>query len=357
MKKISGVVLSLLFIVIFAFGCTYADSATLNTINTKYENITSNEQYKNVLFKGNYLALTYNGKLNSAIANTSGNLSEKERKFTLLKTSSNVEDYLNCSHYGLLSYAVNTTYLSNLSTLNIQANNNKVSQNLKTEMYNKLDTLEKNVKDLKTQKEFLESIFDDDSRDFQEITKTTLTQDTLDGYLNSLNNTLYTLLEFNNLAFDALESIQPRELENINLLTEISNSDVNSLTANAVLLISNYILCYDIKLRNDLVKESYDVNLINLLKQVLNLSKYNYSSAKANDIKNFKLICVDEKGVLDNEKLFKQAISGLQKNDFLETELDSSKQARINVVEDYKTNLINYLNKLINYLNNIKDAN
>lgn len=358
MKKISGVVLSLLLIVIFAFGCTYADSATLSTINTKYEHLVNNERYKDVIFKGKYLALTYDGKINSAITSSSSSLDEQTkeyaRKFTLLKTATNVEDYLNCSHYGLLSYAVNTIYLSNYATLNSQANNEKVSQKTKTKMYNYLDKLESNTKELHKQKEFLEKIFADDSRDFQEIVKTSLAQDSLNTFLESLNSTLLTLLEFNNTAFEALEDIEPRNLENINSLGEFSNSDINSLTANAVLLVSNYILRYDLNLKDNLTKKDYDVTLINQLKQVLNLSKKNYSdNTDATKLANFKLICADENGMINNEKLFKQAINGLNKKDLENEEMSLSLKSKVNVIEEYKTNLTDYLDKLINFLNNI----
>lgn len=352
MKKISAVVLSLIFVVIFAFGCTYADKATLNTINTKYESLTKNEQYKDIIFKGKYLALTYNGNINSAITNPSDTLNEKSRKFTLLKTSSNVEDYLNCSYYGLLSYAVNIIYISNLSTLSSPANNEKVSQDIKTEMYKYLDALEKNVKDLKVQKEFLESVFNNDSRDFQQIVETSLTQDTLNEYLDSLNKTLFTMLSFNDKAFEALQNIQPRNLEDINSLTEFTNSDINSLIANAVLLISNYILRFDINLKDDLVKETYDATLINLLKDILNLTKKNYNGNEdATKLVDFKLICADENGLINNQKIFKKAINNLSKNDLLESELSTSVEAKLAIVEEYKMNLIGYLNKLIGLLN------
>lgn len=357
MKKISGVVLSLLLIVIFAFGCTYADNATLSAINTKYEHLVNNENYKDVIFKGKYLALTYDGKINSAITSSSSALDEQTmeyaRKFTLLKTATNVEDYLNCSHYGLLSYAVNKIYLSNYATLNSQANNEKVSQKTKTKMYNYLDELENNIKDLHKQKEFLEKIFADDSRDFQEIVKTSLAQDSLNTFLESLNVTLLTLLDFNNTAFEALEDIEPRNLENINSLSEFSNSDINSLTANAVLLVSNYILRYDLNLKDNLTKKDYDVTLINQLKQVLNLSKKNYNNTDATKLANYKLICADENGMINNEKLFKQAINGLNKKDLESEELSSSLKSKVNVIEEYKINLTDYLDKLIKFLNNI----
>lgn len=354
MKKFSGVILSLLFVVIFTFGCTYADKATFDSINTKYENLTNNEQYKNTIFKGKYLALTYNGKINSIISSTSSSLDEKAKKFTLLKTAANVEDYLNCSYYGLLSYAVNTIYLSNLITLSGPANNEKVKQSIRTDMYNILDELEKNVENLKTKKEFLESVFNDDSRDFQEIAKTPLTQDTLSEYLDSLNATLFTMLNFNNKAFEALENIQPRNLEDIYTLTEFTNADVNSLIANAVLMISNYILNYDINLKNELINSSYDVTLINKLKQILNLSKKNYGTVSSStNLANFKLICMDEDGILNSEKIFKNAVNGLSKDDFANDELSVSVQSKVNVIEDYKENLINYLDKLMNFLSNI----
>lgn len=354
MKKLSGVILSLLMIVVFAFGCTYADKATLNSINTKYENLTNNENYKDVIFKGKYLTLNYEGKILSAITNSNSELDENSRRFTLLKASSNVEDYENCSYYGLLSYAVNTIYLKNMETLNSPANNDKVPQKIRTDMYNILDSLENKIKDLKVQKEFLESVFDDDSRDFQIIAKATLTQDSLDRYLQSLNATLLTVLQFNNKAFDALESIQPRSLESINLLSEFANADVNSLIANAVLMVSNYVLQYDISLKNDFTLKSYDVTLINQLKEALNLIKKNYNGkSDSTKLANFKLICADENGLLNNQKLFKSAISGLSSKDFEETELSASKLARIDVVEDYKTNLSNYLTKLINFLTNV----
>lgn len=354
MKKFSGVVLSLLFVIIFSFGCTYADNATLTTINSKYDDIVNNENYKNSIFKGKYLTLSYEGKILSAINNTSETIDDNSKKFTLLKTATNVEDYENCSHYGLLCYAVNFVYLNNYQTLNSVANNNKVPQDIKKAMYNNLDELEKRVKDLKKQKLFLESVFDDDSRDYQVISKTQLTQDTLSEYLTSLNETLSTVLEFNNLSFKALENIQPRTLENINSLSEFTNSDVNSLIVNAVLLISNYVLEFDIALKNDLVNKNYDVTLINFLKVLLNLTKKTYTG-KSTDSKlaDFKLICIDENGLLNQEKLFKKAIADLNEKDFLNEELSTSKLSKIAVVENYKNNLSSYLSKIIKFLNNV----
>lgn len=353
MKKFSGVVLSLLLIIVCTFGCTYADNATLSTINTKYENLVENESYKNSIFKGKYLTLSYEGKINSAITTTSTSLDDNSRKFTLLKASTNVEDYENCSHYGLLCYAVNFVYLNNLSTLNSVANDKKVPKEIKKEMYNSLDDLEDKVEELKKQKLFLESIFDDDSRDFQTIAKTQLTQDTLDEYLKSLNKTLSSVLKFNNLAFNALENIQPRDLDSINSLTEITNSDVNAVIVNAVLLISNYCLEYDISLKDELVEKNYDVTLINFLKQLLNLTKKTYTGkGTSSKIADFKLICIDENGLMKNETLFKKAISGLEKKDFEDDDLSNSKRSKILVVEDYRENLTNYLSKLTNFLNN-----
>ena len=248
-----------------------------------------------------------------------------------------------------MTYAVNSVYTNNNTTLSSKANDEKVSQKTKTKMYKELESLEKSCKKLDNQKTILENMFEDDSRtDGSEIAKEYLVQENLKKYLDNLNVVLADLLAFNNSSNEALNIISPRSAldeQNTNYA-----SDIRYLLVNATLLISNYIVEFDIECKNHFTSVNYSTDLLNLLREVLILS--NQSDYGNSDYNQYKLIRYQEDGVVNYEKLFLNATRNLTENDFENQNLSESKKADINLIAGYKAELVNYLNNLITFVEN-----
>ena len=345
MRKLSSIILSFVLVCALLCGCTYADNAKLMNIEQKYQSITM--KYDS-LYEGNYLLPTYESAKMIEVVELEP-LTEEERLFTLLKTSTTVNDFTNNSNYGLLTYAVNSVYTNNNTTLSSKANDEKVSQKTKTKMYKELESLEKSCKKLDNQKTILENMFEDDSRtDGSEIAKEYLVQENLKKYLDNLNVVLADLLAFNNSSNEALNIISPRSAldeQNTNYA-----SDIRYLLVNATLLISNYIVEFDIECKNHFTSVNYSTDLLNLLREVLILS--NQSDYGNSDYNQYKLIRYQEDGVVNYEKLFLNATRNLTENDFENQNLSESKKADINLIAGYKAELVNYLNNLITFVEN-----
>ena len=351
MRKLSSIILSLVLVCALLCGCTYADNAKLMNIEQKYQSITL--KYDS-LYEGKYLLPSYESdKMIDVVYSTPS--TEEERLFTLLKASTTVNDFTNNSNYGLLTYAVNSVYTNNYITLSSKANDEKVAQKTKTKMYKELESLEKSSKKLDNQKTILENMFEDDSRTSgKDIAKDYLVQENLKKYLDYLNVVLDDLLDFNNSSSVALNKISPQSaLDEPNSSQTTYGNDISYLLVNATLLISNYIVEFDIECKNQFTDKNYSTDLLDLLREVLTLSSQTHTdNSNPSVYNNYKLIRYQENGVVNYEKLFLNATRNLTETDFENQNLSESKKADINLIANYKTELVNYLNNLISFVKN-----
>jgi len=351
MRKLSSIILSLVLVCVLLCGCTYADNAKLMNIEQKYKNITLKYE---TLYEGNYLLPTYDGDKLTGVIYSSTPSTEEERLFTLLKASTTVNDFTNNSNYGLLTYAVNSVYTNNNSTLSSTANDEKVSQKTKTKMYKELESLEKSSKKLDNQKTVLENMFKDDSRlNGSDIAKDYLVQQNLKKYLVCLDVVLADLLSFNNTSSVALNKISPRSpLDQPNESQIVYGNDISYLLVNATLLVSNYIVEYDIQCKDHFTSDNYSTDLLDLLREVLILSSKTYSDGSSAYL-DYKLVRYQEDGVISYEKLFLNATQNLTKADFENQNLSESKKSDIKLIANYKAELMNYLNNLIAFVKSV----
>jgi len=343
MKKLSLVFISCLCLVVLFFaGCTYADNATLFSISDKYSNIVKNNEK---IFDGQSFRPTYDSVSLNLIINSDN------ENFNILKTSTNRADYSANGAYGLLMSAINSTYLTN-NALAILTNNEITEKQYKKAMYEGLESLQSDIKNLNNFKKSLESVFENDSRDATLVSGTDLTKYNLNKYIASLNLCLKDLLKFNknyNLALKnnivkpvALNDLLYGSNPNLVISADYNNQLINTLN----ITISNFILNYDI----DILNNANDQELLEILIRLLN-KQYVLNTAdnsNSNVIVSYKLIRTLENSVLQNEEIFTNNLIGLNKNNIT----NKQNEGAVEFINNYKQSLVNYGNKLIKYLGN-----
>lgn len=346
MKKFSGIVLSfLLLIVFFVSGCTYADKATLVSINDKYQFICSKNQDN--LFVGDDFNPVYkSGSLSSAINDNIG-------AFGYLKSTSDRENVVMDNIYGLLYRAVNSTYFS---TDALKITYDKMTEKkYKKSMYIALEDLQKNIETLKTNKKSLESVFNNSEKTYLEVAKEQTAIYDLNNYLNSLNICLKNLLEFNkNYYYAIVNNIFP-STEICTLLNkptseiEFTYSNFNQLINNCNILISNYILIYSSDLLQNIAENSeLSVSLRELLTLQVNPKIIDGDAEK---IENFKIIKALEDSLNKEEVVFISSCEALN-SDTVKSN-DEKYSLYQNQISNYTNNLLNYSKSLIKFLKSL----
>lgn len=344
MKKISAILLSFLsFIVFLVSGCTYADNATLLKIKEKYDSLSKNNTE---LFYGSKFYVSYPKCTNLQNLITYDSLPE----YYNLKLDLSISDYSNRGAYGVLMQAVNTTFLNNSAALEFSDNNKKTSKQYKKAMYLALEDLQKNIKPLLNSKKDLESVFNSDSRDAEIVAKQDLTKYCFNNYIKNLNKCLNSLLDLNRNYNNALiNEIFPIVSINDLMYKEFSSIDFdynNALINNACIVLSNYVLSYDVNIKKDV---NADSEIISILKKLLNI-QYALSVESITDsekIGNYKIVRLMENSINENEVVFENIMSTLNSKSDLTSQENLEK---VNFINNYKENLINYGNKLIKYL-------
>lgn len=342
MKKFSSLlVVFMCFITLFLAGCSKADNATLLSIDAKY-NYIANKQDK--IFVGSRFLPTYNSDNLINAINSSIN------DYNVLKTDSSIENFTNRGLYGILMESVNSTYLNSNASSVIQ--NNEITQKkYKKAMYLALERLQKNAKKLDTSKISLESVFNNDNRGFQIVCEQDLTKHNLNKYIKYLNVCLNNLYDFNknyNLALNN-NIIVPIKLDDLlyglNATTTISNEYITMLVNNINLMISNFALNYSIELKQDIMSAK---DLIEKSAEILTQRKRVNSEDKQNALDNYKILRTLENGLLNTEVAFNNACKSLNQNSFV----NSSEQEilAINLIENFKNELLSYANHLIAFL-------
>lgn len=355
MKKISSIILSILCLVVLFFsGCTYADNATLLSIQEKYNEITSKN---GEIFNGDYMFITYSPNI------TLLSLDSNYPLYYNLRTSESVE---NCGAYGVLMQAINSTYLRN-GALSIISNNEITKKAYKKNMFEALEKLQTNLKALNNNKKSLESIFKIEGDDYSDVVTKELTQYRFNNYIDSLNVCLGNLLDFNRNYNDALvENISPVISLDDLLYTNTSNlkitKDHNNKLINALnIYISNYLLTYSAKIKNNIGEDAELVNVLKTLTQLeidlTTLTETVASNGKDPDILDvekidtYKVLRAMEQSVKDKELTY----TNIMKTISQESDLALEKNAlKVDFVENYRDGLVNYGNQLITYLQGIK---
>lgn len=346
MKKFSGIVLSFLCLLVMCFsfaGCSNAEKAKLLDISNKYEKIsTDNEK----IFNGGMFNPTYENNDLTLIINSSN------EKYNILKTDNNLTDYSARGAYGILMQAINSTKLKS-NALTVTANNKKVSKSYKVSMYESLEDLEKDVENLNKSKQKLESAFKNNSGDAEVIANENITLYNLDNYVGDLNDCLKDLLKFNKNYYNAIVKNFTKQMSINDLLykksiSSISKEDINQLINNANLLLSEFVLYYNVDVCSNV---NQDAEIITILTQLLNY-QFTLKDETTTDetiLNNYKVIRTLEESLNKSENSFNNAINGLTKENVKE----DSNISKVEFIDSYKYNLINYGNKLVEMLSKI----
>lgn len=350
MNKIKNVLIILICVITLGvFGCSYADNATLVRIADKYNYITNN--YQDNLFLGKRLLPSY----------TSNNLItviySNNENYNVLKTNAYLGNYSLRGEYGILMEGVNFTYL-NSNAQAIVSNNEITEKKYKKGMYLSLESLEKNVKKLNSDKISLESVFDNTEDLSQDnINKEGgLLRHNLDKYKNSLNACLVNLYDFNKNYYFALNNniVKPTNLEDllygVNVSNDISQEYVVMLINNASLMVSSYALNYSINLKNDVI-DSRD--LLNLLAQLMDgkVVLDNKSGDFKNALDAYKMIRTIENGIIERETSFNNSVKALKKSSFKNP--NTVEQNAIENISNYQKELSSYVAKLIAFIQSL----
>lgn len=346
MKKFSGIILSFLCLLVMCFsfaGCSNAEKASLIDISNKYEKIsTDNEK----IFNGGMFNPTYENNDLTLIINSSN------EKYNVLKTDNNLTDYSSRGAYGILMQAINSTKLKS-NALTVTANNKKISKKYRVSMYEGLEDLEKDIKNLNKTKNDLESIFETDNRDAEVVANQDLTLYSLNNYVNNLNKCLKDLLKFNKNYYNAIINnfTKPMSINDLlynKSISSISKEDINQLINNANLLMSEFILYYNVDVCSNV---NQDAEIITMLTKLLNIQFSLEDKLITNEtsLNDYKIIRTMEESLNKGEISFNNAINGLTKENIKE----DNNAGRIEFIETYKQNLISYANKLIKFLNEI----
>lgn len=349
MKQFSKVFLSLLCLVFLSFsfaGCTKAENAKLIDISDKYTQIyKSYDKDNGQIFYGSSFNPSYTTNLSLIISTDTTGV------YNVLNSSTSTENFSGRGAYAILMQSVNSTYLNN-NALTILKNNDLTEKKYKKAMYEALESLQKNVKTLKTNKKSLENIFDNDNRDAEIVSKQDLTIYNLNRYKNSLNLCLKDLLKFNkNYSLALVNNItKPVTLDDLlynHTSVAVTKEYNNQLINTANILLSNYVLSYDLDILNDV----NDKDMINLLTKLLDLQLglKDETVTEAETINKYKNIRTMEDSASKLEVSFENCIKTLNNKNYLE---EKNKET-IKFVENYKISLINYANKLVSYLENL----
>lgn len=344
MKKISQIILSILCLLTISFsfaGCTNSTNARLIDISNKYDKLGKNYT---TIFQGNSFNPTYQSFDLASLINSTSDIN-----YSVLTSNSSQTNFDNRGAFAILMQSVNSTYLNN-NALQILSNNKITNQKYKKAMYESLEKLEKSVKSLNVSKKQLEDVFENDSRDAEVISKQELTLYHLKNYKNKLTVCLKDLLKLNrnyNLAivYNISKTIKLEELLYEKASITIEKGHNNQLINTANILISNYILEYDIDVLNDV----NDNELLTILTKLLNLQA-GLKSEGVNDenaFNKYKVLRTFEYDLTQLETSFTNNIKNLNSNN-LNDNLD-----KVEFVNSYRLNLINYGNKLIDYLKSI----
>lgn len=346
MKKFSGIILSFFCVLVMCFsfaGCSDAEKSKLLEISNRYEKIsTDNEK----IFNGGMFNPTYESNNLILVINSSN------EKYNILKTDNNLSDYSSRGAYGILFQAINSTKLKS-NALTVTANNKKISKEYKVSMYESLEDLEKNIKNLIKTKSDLESAFETDNRDAEVVANQDLTLYSLNNYVDNLNKCLKDLLKFNKNYYNAIVNNFTKPISVDDLLynksiNSISKEDINQLINNANLLMSEFVLYYNVDV---CLNVNQDVEIITLLTKLLNI-QFSLEDKLITDetsLNDYKIIRTMEESLNKSEISFNNSINGLTK----ENAKEDSNLSRIEFIDTYKNNLINYANRLIELLNKV----
>ncbi|MGN1208217.1 MAG: hypothetical protein ACI4TI_01990 [Christensenellales bacterium] len=345
MKKFSGLVLSFLMLLVVCFsGCTYADKATLLTIQEKYNYISSKNQN---IFVGDEFNPMYDSEKMLLAINDS-----ELKEFSLLKSDTDRQNFENCNVYGLLFRAINSSYLTN-DVLTI-TNDATTRKEYKKNMYVSLENLQNHLQTLDSTKRSLESVFNNNAKSYMIVAKENTAIYNLNNYMNSLHACLDDLLDFNKAFNDAVinDIAKTPNLDSIlyETIAKVDYSANNQLINSCNLLISNYILSYSANL---LLDAGENEKLVSNLRELLSEQVLLKSGEVTSDIgvENYKIARVLEDSLKKEEKTFDLICSGLTKE-----KLNSEKpedEFNNNFVKTYANKLLDYSNKLIEYLKSL----
>ena len=342
MKKFNSLIIALICLIsLFLVGCSYADNATLLSLTEKYNYIaTKYDEF----FVGSRFIPSYQSD-NLIVMINSDN-----KNYNILKTNNTLGNYTLRGAYGILMEGVNSTYL-NSNASSVLANNELTKKEYKKEMYLSLESLEKNIKTLDTNKTSLQSVFNNDQRDAVVVGEQELTQYNLNNYINSLNSCLLDLYNFNknyNLALNN-NIIMPINLDEllygVNISTDVSNEYITMLINNANLMISNYVLNYSIALEGDILNSA---DLLNLMAEIMDEKVRLNTSDKTNALDGYKIVRTIEDGLKHSEIAFNNACASINKNSF--TNPTNEESLAINSIQTYYNQLFSYATNLIEFL-------
>ena len=298
MKKFSSLlVIFVCLISLVLAGCTKADNTTLTGISEKYNYIA---QINDEIFIGSRFMPTYKSDNLNNIINSSN------ENYSILKSDSSLENYSNRGAYGILMEGINSTFLNSNASSVIQ-NNEITEKKYKKAMYLALESLQKNAKKLDTNKTSLESVFNNDDRDFIIVSEQELTKYNLKKYINSLNvclNNLYTFNKNYNLALNN-NIIRPTSLNDLlygfNTSTSVSYEYITMLVNNLNLMISNYTLNYAIALKDNILNAN---DLLINMATILNERNRLTTGDNANTLEDYKILRTLENGLINTEKTY-----------------------------------------------------
>lgn len=350
MKKISTILLAFICVLSFCLvGCTYADNATLLSIEEKYSFITSD--YED-FFNGDSFLPTYNSdKLLNVIHSSN-------EDYSVLKTNANDSVFTNRGQYGILMQSVNSTYLSMSNAMQVISNNKVINKQYKKQMYISLQNFQNDLKKLDQSKRSLESVFNNNAGDSLTIANEGLTQYNLKNYKKDLSKSLNDLLSFNKNFTLALNNniIKPISLNDLLYnATEtfvVTNNYNNMLINNFSMIASNFVLNYSVDIKQDISSVS---ELTGIMANLLNIQATLTSDDLTSDsIKNeYKIIRVLEDSLLKKETTLNNCIKNLNIDSFENTDVTES--SAINSIEEIYNELISYGNRLMQYLENTQN--
>lgn len=343
MKKIS-LLLILILCVTFFSGCFNANSATLATVYANYQSLLSAYPYTETgnikMFNGQkkydlYSSGAYSASVYQAIQMGS------EENFDLLKQGNEYEV--------LLSAAMNFFY-NNVQVLDLTINNEKVPQELRTQLFIALEDLTAKTRQVYLDKLSMETICQDNfSR------SDIIINNSLKAYLKSYSNLIGSAIKFNLIFSDiCLNYINDY---NITSSTSVYTGGVSQLVMSAQLHIANYLYQKYMVFNTDVTQEFRSEILFYRLNTLIDL--YNDNDVDYNAYNNDATTIVYFKRALQMQSHFDVEFGNLStaisKLNNTVPEADSSNYYYYTYLINYETNCQTYLDFVLTITHMIID--
>lgn len=331
MKKLSLVLIFIFCITMFA-GCFNADSITLLENYAQYQTLLENYPYQDEgkieVFNGQNQYDLYSG--NSYTANVFQAIyASNDTSFNLLNVGN--------EYQVLLQAAMNYFYSYGQTYLTITANNEKVPQKIRTELYYALENLSKKTNDVYDNKMNLETICGDNF-DLTDIVVTNALKKYLTSYQELIGSAIKMDLIFQNLCDTYIN-------ENSNITTVIPTGSVQEQILKAQIHIADYLYNKYMVFDNDVTATFKDdelfEKLIDLITSLNNVSaeKFIAISNDSNAVVLFKK-SLEIQSHFDQE--FKNIYSSVEKLNHKIPSENSNEYSYYKYLADYETTMLTY---------------